>query len=136
MSKTKLVHDRIKKILNEQNSELDVKVRILKLSNTDVQIHIKTPYSFLQINNLSEVMDNTFYNKACFIIDNNCILNIQSKRHEYNIETGSHCSLYSFYLNKHGIINARLGKSTTFIYKGPHNIKTNIDCRVENAIKG
>lgn len=135
MNKTKLVHERIEQLLKEQNSEFDVRLRIMKFNINTVQIHIKTPFSFLQINNLSDILDNTFCDRAFFIIDDNCTLNVQSTRNEYSIQTGNGCFLHSFYLSKTGSIYTKLGKNTTFIYKGPHDIKTNVNCIISNANK-
>lgn len=133
MSKTNLVQDRIAKILQEQNSELDVKFRVSKQSDEDVKVDIKTPNVFLQLNNLGEILDNTFYKRIIFDIEHKTTLNIQSKRYEYAINASEDCTMHSFFLMAEGNVYVQLGPNCKLYYKGQHNIKTNIGCTIENA---
>jgi len=133
MSKTNLVQERITKLLNEQNSELDVKVRITKLSDSDVQVAIKTQNVFCQINNLGEILDNTFFSRIIFDIEPDTTLNVQSKRYEYSINASNECTVHSFFLKESGDVYIQLGPNCKLYYKGQHNIKTNMGCTIENA---
>jgi len=133
MSKVNVVRDRISKLLTEQNVGIDVKVRYTKLTINDIQIEVKTPSIFLQINNLAEILNNSFFTKAIFIIEKNTTFNIQSAQYEYEIRSAEGCSIYSFYTNRVGNVPVQLGKGCAFIYKGSHTIKSNVDCVIENA---
>lgn len=135
MSKTRLVQERIEKLLGEQNGG-PVKFRVTKLDPKNVHIELKTKHAFLQINNLGEVLDNTFYSKAIFSIDEHTTLNIQSLRYEYDIKPAPYCNMHSFCLKKGAVVNIDLEPNCTLVHKGSHRIKSNKNCSITNANRG
>ncbi len=132
MSKTKLVQERIESLLIGQNQGQDIEIQLVD-SGSVVQITIKTRAAFLQINNLEDVLDDTGFNRALFIIESSTTLNIQSDRFEYSVDANQNCIINSYFLKSEGTVDIKLAPDCTLNYKGSHNIKKSTNCIIKNA---
>jgi len=133
MSKTKVVQDRIASLLIGQNENSTIKLDVSRISDTDVHVELKTGAAFLQINNLGEILDNTFYLRAIFTISANSTLNVQSTRFEYAVNASDRCTINSYFLKSEGTVEIKLSPNCKLSYKGSHTIKNSENCTIANA---
>jgi len=135
MTNLKLLEKQLVELLKIQNPNHHVDYGCDVPFDSFVEIDIKTPNTFLQIDNLDSLIENTGFSLIKFIMNHHSSINIQSFNCCYAIKLSNNCSTYSFFLKTYGEVNIELGDDCTCIFKGKHTIKRSKNCIIENALK-
>ena len=134
MNNVTQIHNKLLSLLNEQNN-FNVEFDVNMINDNELNVNIKSLNSFLQINNLDYILQDSEFNIIHFNINDDSTLNIQNFEYSYYITSAKRCLIHSFNLSKINRTDIQLDSNCTCIYKGPHNIKTGKDCVIENALK-
>ncbi len=135
MTDLDILEKRLIKLLKFQNPDTLVYFESNIPFDSFVEINIKSPNMFLQIDELDLIMENLNFTLIKFIMEHHSTLNIQSFNSMYSIKLSNDCLTHSFFLKKIGEVNIELGDFCKCIYKGNHSIKTAKKCIIENALK-
>ena len=124
MNKPKLVQDRFISLIKSQTKLKKPNVTFDKLNNSDIQININHNNISLTIEDLTNILYGTGFNRTLITIGKNVKFNITSNRYAYAIRSGDNCEIHSIYSSDRDPIYTALGEKNTLIYRGSHDIKS------------
>lgn len=135
MNKPELVITRLTELVKSQNTKARFKFTYDVLNQNDIQVDVLRKKSMIIIDDVTQLLYGTGFNRLFITIGDNTQLMIMSNKYPYVVRTGLKCKIKSLYRSTVNAIYMELGESCELVFSGPHDIKNNKNCKISHISK-